>query len=510
MSIKRILCAKGDLKTHLLPVLNEDFGLDAKYTEFVYREYLQRPRHIENLIDTIWILIESPYIDKVYRDCYYTYFSSKSAHYKKECIRLSFFNGEIKAEEFTTESNYKSLQDRYLGFMILRPTDPKIIGRSTISPKAVSNNNFLCITAPVQATANSIKFSVNGFPHSSQDTETITCAETTLWAIMEYFGNKYPEYKPVLPSMIINGLKKVSAERQVPSKGLNIQQMAFTLKEFGFGTKVYARDEFGKNEFNRLFSTYIESGIPIIVAMSNRHIAKGDIAHALLCIGHERTDDSEIDSLKESQDINSAVQQQLQTQGVTLFDNDDLERRFVFIDDNLPIYQLNKLNSPANHYPETKWHTCEINYFIAPLYPKIYLEAFEAKGLFKRTLLDFFTIKNEEIFLRFFLTSSRSFKHNLSFNASFDPTIREMILETEMPKFLWIGEVSTKALIKQRKANGIVILDATEANLQSLKALIVAAYKGQYISYDTNTNWFTNNSLPLGDFDIYTNNLNGF
>lgn len=208
MSIKRILCAKADLKANLLPVLIEDFQLDKNYAEFIYREYLQRPKYFENLIDTIWILIESPYIDKVYRDCYYTYFSSKSAHYMKECIRLSFFNEEIKPEHFTTEAHYKNLQERYMGFIILRPTDPKIVGRSTLSPKAIKNNNFLCITAPIKATANSIKFSVNGFPHSSQDTETITCAETTLWAMMEYFGNKYPEYKPVLPSHIYQRSQK--------------------------------------------------------------------------------------------------------------------------------------------------------------------------------------------------------------------------------------------------------------------------------------------------------------
>lgn len=273
---------------------------------------------------------------------------------------------------------------------------------------------------------------------------------------------------------------------------------------------MYAREEFGDQEFNRLFSTYIESGIPIIVAMSNRHIANGNIAHALLCIGHEKTDPATIDALQPSKDINIEMETQLNNQKVTLYDMDDMERNFVFVDDNLPVYQLNKLATPATHYTDSNWHSCKINYFIAPLYPKIYLEAFEAKRLFKRTLLDYFTIQNEEILLRFFLTSSRSFKHYLSFNSSFDPTVREMILETEMPKFLWIGEVSTKTLMKQKKANGIVILDATEANLLSLKALIMAAYKGQYIYYDEQTNWFSNISLPLNDFDVYSNNLNGF
>ena len=99
-----------------------------------------------------------------------------------------------------------------------------------------------------------MKFEVKGFPHSSQDAETISCAETTLWALMEYFGNKYPEYRPVLPSDIIKTLKQVSSERQVPSKGLNIQQMSFALKEYGFGTRIYSRHQYGSS-FENLLST---------------------------------------------------------------------------------------------------------------------------------------------------------------------------------------------------------------------------------------------------------------
>jgi hypothetical protein len=83
-------------------------------------------------------------------------------------------------------------------------------------------------------------------------------------------------------------------------------------------------------------------------------------------------------------------------------------------------------------------------------------------------------------------------------------------LEIPMPKFLWIGEISTKQLIKQQKANGLVIIDATEAGTRSLRPLTVAAYKGVYFAYDDDVKWIKKNSLPLGEFKIFTNNLKGF
>jgi hypothetical protein len=196
----------------------------------------------------------------VYRDSYYNYFSSKLTDYKRDCIRISLFEGKINTLDFENENNKQKLQDQYRGFIILRPTSPHFIGRSIISPKALKYNGFVCCTSIFHTTANGQKFTIEGFPHSSQDTETISCAETSLWAIMEYFSNRYANYTPVLPSDIINTLKQVSNERQIPSKGLNIQQMSFALKEFGFGTRIYSKSQY-HDEFESIFRWYYRSCI---------------------------------------------------------------------------------------------------------------------------------------------------------------------------------------------------------------------------------------------------------
>src|SRR5690606_10836696 len=159
----------------------------------------------------------------------------KLPKYKRDAIRLSFFEEEISDADFFNGAQHSNLQQKYRGFIVLRPTDPFIIGRSIISPLLLRTNNILACMSKFHTTVNGVKFTVKGFPHSSQDTETISCAETSLWAIMEYFSNKYSDYQPVLPSKIIRTLNQVSSERQIPSKGLNIAQMSYSLKEFGFG-----------------------------------------------------------------------------------------------------------------------------------------------------------------------------------------------------------------------------------------------------------------------------------
>ena len=508
MEIALKIAAKSEAYQLFKKLLTEDFSLNENYADHLIIEPTNGLlRHINPLIENCYFLAETNYVDKVYRDSYYNYYSTKLTGYERNCVRISIFDAEIKVEDFRNEDNIKLLQKKYLGFFILRPIDPVFIGRSIISPRALKTKNFLCCMAKYHTSANSIKLEVEGFPHSSQDTETITCAETTIWSIMEYFSARYPEYKPVLPSQIIKTLNQVSAERQIPSRGLNIQQISFALREFGFGTRIYSREEYDI-EFEKLLSCYIESGVPLITAIENRHL-HGNIGHALLCIGHVKTSDYQIDALSPLRHSDPTLSQEYQNKNIIVYDYDELKKNFIFIDDNQPAYQEASLENPATHYPNPEWHNCIISYFIVPLYPKIYLEAFEAK----KFVLNFLVNRNvslsdnSEIVLRFFLTSTRSFKDKVAVNSEMQPSLKGIILSTVMPKFIWVAEISTKDLIKSNLANGIIILDATEANKYTYKPLILAAYQNKYIYVDIKDSRLISNLFPLKNFCIFENNL---
>jgi len=83
----------------------------------------------DELKEDLWTLIEYPYVDKVYRDSYYTYFASKHNAYARDCIRVSFFAGEINHEEFRSATDESRLKNLFRGYLVIRPTSKK----STIS-----------------------------------------------------------------------------------------------------------------------------------------------------------------------------------------------------------------------------------------------------------------------------------------------------------------------------------------------------------------------------------------
>ncbi|HET8885607.1 MAG TPA: hypothetical protein VFM70_04550 [Salinimicrobium sp.] len=448
--------------------------------------------YLDHLKKDLWVLIEHPYVDKVYRDSFYHYYSSKNQVYSRDCIKLSFFTNEIDNSLFRSSESKTILQDSFLGFLVLRPTFPKIIGRSVLSPLSVEENNFKICKAEVSTTANGVKLLVNGFPHSSQNSETITCAETTIWSVMEYFGMRYPEYSPTLPSKISKILAAQSFERQLPSKGLTAQQISYALRELGFGVKIYSAASY-KTEFLPLLRSYIESGIPVVAAIQNNR----GIGHAQCIIGRTKFNDESIDILEQFEDYGNEVK---------IFQFETVDLKYVFIDDNHPPYKISPLDEPSSFYSLPNWKDCKIVNFVVPLYSKIYLDAGEArayaKSILKNYIANLQVYKNKDLVMKTFLASSRSYKDYLACNPHLEPLVKEILMRSSMPKFIWISELSSKKSLKQEMVDGLLIIDATQTKQHGL----IAGLLGNYY-FTENLNEIVKINISLQPFKSYNFNL---
>ncbi|GAC1314166.1 MAG: hypothetical protein NVSMB24_38480 [Mucilaginibacter sp.] len=449
-------------------------------------------KYLKGFRDELWFVLEHPYVDKLYRDTFYHYYSSKLGDYSRDSVKVSVFNQQVTADQFKSQEQVDSIKDRYLGFFTIRPTFPNVIGRSVLSKHIYSDTNFVCCRTTFDVTVNGVKFFTTGFPHSSQDAETISCAETTIWSIIEYFSHKYPEYKPVLPSHINKILNRFSVERLTPSKGLSAAMISYALKELGFGVKMYARKSYGAH-FDSLLKTYIESGIPVVGAMSNEQ----GIGHAFNIIGREIPNDADIDNIQVAE---MAVDDTL-----AISDFYSMPLKYVFIDDNYPPYQLTTINIPSAYYTDARWQDCEIPIFIAPLYPKIYLEADTARKLansYVKQYKKLGLLNANEVVLKTFLTSSRSYKEYLALKSGMEEDAKDLLLATSMPKFIWVTELSDKALLKQQECFGVILIDATEPQKEGV---VASLFENKYLSYDFSK--FNIFEIPLQPFNFYANNL---
>lgn len=472
------------IKEHFLPELGSEFISTQIETDI--------SNYLENFKEDLYCVIEFPYVDKVYRDSYYNYYSSKHYSYPRDCIRVSLFESAVKEADFLNPKKHLSLNKKYLGFFILRPTTNALFGRSLINPKAFENSDYKICLCKASNLVYGAKLEGEGFPHSSQDGETIKCAETTIWAIMEYFGNRYAEHKPTLPSKIHKSIESYTYQRQLPSIGLSMEEISYALKEFGFGTRIYSFTYYGKNLY-KIIDCYVESGIPVILGLDT-----GNTGHVVIAMGKKNTTKTL-----------AAVPKSKKTawgRNMTYIDSSSIPAKYVVQDDNKEPYKVVSLDKPGSHY-KGECASYKIDSIVVPLYPKIYLEAVVAKRLALEILVDSnvgYDFGNDFVF-RFFLTSSRSFKNHVAQLDKMDKVLKSNILITKMPKFIWCSEIYTQKSFQsaEKQAVGLIVLDATEANNESVDSLIFAGYPDRIIT--VNENNFVSLRHKFEKYQFYNN-----
>ena len=456
-------------------------------------------KFLGTLREELLILVETDYNDPVYADSYRNLYSNKLQSYPRNCVRLSFFEpfcGSI--DEFLLQKT-ESIQNSgvYLGFLVVRPLY-QCIGRNAIDVRAkkMPFDNVAICKATIKSTCIGHKLSVKAFPHSSQDAEHMSCAENSIWALLEYFGNKYAIYDPILPSEIISELKDYDDERLIPTSGLTYNQISILLKKRGFETKIYKRDNpnfLDKNHprFQELFSCYIESGLPLIACI------EGPIVHhAVVCIGKSLEKKVKVDNM-EAVEIKNNVH-------TLCYWNRNIDA-FVVNDDNFPSYKIIDFQKPATDYQ--KGDDAVITSFIVPMHDEIYLPA-ELAIRATNVLIDRWGIN--DCCIRTFLTTRRSYKRYIVNNDSFSIENKQALLRLDMPKFVWVSEFFDTASAESKKAQGVFILDATSNTRSGLlfNSLILAILNGNGVVIDQKTgDYKTYNTNFPKQFDWFGGNL---
>lgn len=85
--------------------------------------------------------------------------------------------------------------------------------------------------------------------------------------------------------------------------------------------------------------------------------------------------------------------------------------------------------------------------------------------------------------------------------------LKRIIMNKSLPRFIWITEISDDLGILRNQANGLILLDATEANKLDYRSLIFAAYDQKVIQYDKDKRTIGDSPLQNTQFTIFDRNL---
>ena len=418
INISFIFCKKNELFSATnIQIIAEELNVDPK----VVKDDLERI--LKNTISNIFCCMEYPYVEEYYRDSYYSFYSRKHRDYNRNCFRVSFFKPEI------TEDNFMDvdMEDKFFGYVVLRPTPKRIIGYTFLSPLIYQKTDYsICLCKRTVSIMGRL-LTNTGFPFCGQDGEMNQCAENAIVILFDYFSRKYNKYSRVLPSQIANQVSNNLSNRNQPSIGLDMDTVAGIIENMGMATRRYTKGEMGKDnnidhvlntqDFFRILQIYIESGLPIYASTST---------HAFLIVGRE---------------------DKFFCRGSKIVCMNDNEQPY-FLRDTVE----------------------DIEEFIVPVAENILLDAEQLNP--EKTLSELQKLFSNLKFLsegqyyhRIFLTTSRSYKAYLT-ESSMTKENKSLIICTAMPRYIWVCESYRKGEIKEKLGSNetdlIIVVDATD------------------------------------------------
>jgi len=406
-----------------------------------------------------------------------------------------------------------------------------LIGRTLINPRYLKdtiNGKAYIITSEYKVHIKGREFNITAFPYRMQDNETMTCAEVTIANIIDYYSNKYNEYRTVTTTEILECEQRHGYERSFPSRGMTYPELSRTLAEFGFYPRLYYKPVFSsfrysniskEMEIKRLMHYYIESGIPVALNLGPDKESEKE-GHSIVCIGHSEKKKNYLeDSKKFAGKISKSVF--LDKDGINLINSADFYENYIIMDDNQIPYK-NRSYEKFSIYPNYK-----IDSIAVPLNRRMFLDASDAYAIITSILenentgiavwTDGKIGNNDYVIMRIFMTSSSGLKEFRIHTEKYSDRrgIYEMV---DMPRFVWVCELYEIDKYEKNQAFAEIIVDATGARddmKNSYSSLIMMRYPKligfrMYSDIEPGLRWqytYTDESYLTG---YYGHNLNLF
>lgn len=437
------------------------------------------------------VVLEDHYVDRVYRDSYYFYYSAKHFNYSRFCKRLCIFDGIL--ENVFSEYSDEELQEMFIGSIVIRPIPNRSIGRTLLNPKYFLDEGTECWyrLAKYNVTVYGKKLTVKAFPYEMQDGETTSCAETTILNMLDYYSQSYPEYHYLLPSEISKLAQRNSYERIMPTIGLSYELISRIFCDAGFYPRLYAAVKMEKVKFWHILNYYIESGIPVALGLKIGEESK----HSIIVLGHTVPDDSRLGK------VITCAYDPLSGRVSWICDFSDMVDTYCIMDDNEAPYSIRDciVKTEGDHHESVlRLNGAEIEYMMVPLYKRMILEAADASDICFSILSDEKIGINDNLFsdyvidtekqmgtkedpwvVRLFMASSRTFRNIRDKQFGKDNReVRDLYNITVFPKFIWICEITTQKLFSEEKVVGEIIIDATSSADAKMDSFIMIHYPG--------------------------------
>lgn len=434
---------------------------NAVKEEYFHQKFIEELKsRIGNKSDLL--IVEYPYYDKDYLSTYYSFYSRLFKNLPRECYRIHILGN-----------------NNYLGYITLRPTISYTkVGKSYIAPEALLNKGACVLTSDFEVNILGNKEQVKSFPWMYQETDISVCAHVAVWSIIRYYGNKYNIYADKRMMDIVNYTPN-GLGRNIPSKGLVLTQIADIFRKNNFHPIIVQKRADDRGEFFEEVYSYIESGIPMVAAITK-------YGHAVTIIGHGKPKFENLDNNKNN-----------------IISSTEVIDSVIINDDNfMPYLEVQKRGLAQNKIQS--YDLEDIDYVIVPLYDRMMLGYWSVRKsvetLINSKSYDF----NDQNVVRIYITSSNSLKNKMNSDNSIDSDLKCILAGIMLPKFVWCVDISSPEEYKNGIMSCKIIIDTTAGTYESDPWLLIQDKK-QIVYRDADKYYYHQKNINA--YPIYRNNL---
>lgn len=244
-------------------------------------------------------LIESLYTDKYYLDDYLHFYGNCHQKYKKNCQRIHFFKDFFQIDTTTSKENafyeaQRKIQDNYLGFVVIKPLEQTMIGRTLLSIYPGTNSNEInacdCDHRNIMTIHNyhanicGFDLGIKSLPFQEQDSVVSACATIALWSLLEQSTYVYGYYSPTPFEITTAAHQTFSMTRTFPSNGLILSQVITAIRTYNMEVEIeeYQDKMPDIDNFLARIYAYVRGKIPIFLGIS----LPGNRFHAVTITGY--------------------------------------------------------------------------------------------------------------------------------------------------------------------------------------------------------------------------------
>lgn len=272
---------RGNLETHpfseqlLLGWLGKSHGV------FYVVDYLKELRATA-------VLHEHHYVDRHFIDDFATYYARSFNAPAPYCRRLHFFDGlsekdindKLDQAYCSIEARKRveaELAERYLGFVVWRPLDGAVLGRTVLRTYDSDNNRrHYEVVRDYRVNVAGIRLTVRGLAYQQQDRGAAVCASTALWSALQQVAHLDGHRTPT-PSAVT----RAAGSPFPASHGLSDSQMAVALSTLGYVADLFVPVA-GRALFRAQVVSCLLSHLPVVLLLGSDRASDG---HAVTVTG---------------------------------------------------------------------------------------------------------------------------------------------------------------------------------------------------------------------------------